>query len=247
MSAPNESALYSPYGAYELKAKYQKNFGMATTATTLFVLLVLAVAWIMTRGDDLDAVNAVPVKITTIAELGPPPTVAKRPPQVQVDAPQIAAPKVGIPTPVADEELLDEDVVIASKDEMAEIVAPDIEHGAGGDDIVVEIDESEYFPEPTEFVPVEIYPEMIHNEQPEYPRLAKQAGLEGRVVIQALVDKEGKVRKAQVYKSSGTAALDDAAVKAAYNNLFKPGIQNGRPVPVWVIYNVDFSLTDAGG
>jgi len=39
------SALYSPYGAYELKAKYQRNFMIGTLSTLGFVLLILSVFW----------------------------------------------------------------------------------------------------------------------------------------------------------------------------------------------------------
>lgn len=239
------SALYSPYGAYELKSKYQRNFFLGSMITLAFVLAILGTFWLIgaLRGGD-EAVNAAPVVIKTIAELGPPPTIAKKPPQVKVNQPNVAAPKVGIPKPVADEEVLDDDVVLATRDELAEIVAPDIQTMSEGQgDIVVDIDESEYLPDASEFVPVEIYPEMIYEEKPEYPRLAKQAGLEGTVWVQALVDKEGTVRKAQVARSSGTAALDEAAVEAAYKNKFKPGIQNGRPVAVWVTYKVDFQIS----
>ena len=63
--------------------------------------------------------------------------------------------------------------------------------------------------------------------------------------MKALVDREGKVRQAMVAKSSGTASLDEAAVQAAYKNRFKPGIQNGRPVAVWVTYKVDFTLSES--
>lgn len=239
------SALYSPYGAYELKSRYQRNFVLGTLITLAFVLAILGTFWLIgaLQGGD-EAVNAAPVVIKTIAELGPPPTIAKKPPQVKVNQPNVAAPKVGIPKPVADEEVLDDDVVLATRDELAEIVAPDIQTMSEGQgDIVVDIDESEYLPDASEFVPVEIYPEMIYEEKPEYPRLARGAGLEGTVWVQALVDKEGTVRKAQVARSSGTAALDEAAVQAAYKNRFKPGIQNGRPVAVWVTYKVDFRIS----
>ena len=57
-----------------------------------------------------------------------------------------------------------------------------------------------------------------------------------------LVDEDGNVMKAMVGKSSGTESLDGAAVEASYKNKFKPGIQNGRPVKVWVTYKVDFTL-----
>ena len=46
------------------------------------------------------------------------------------------------------------------------------------------------------------------------------------------------------FLSSGVASLDDAAVKAAFKNRFKPGIQNGRPIACWVSYTVDFDIND---
>ncbi len=97
-------------------------------------------------------------------------------------------------------------------------------------------------PQPHEFVPVERYPEMITFVQPEYPRLAMQAGIEGTVWIEALVDSHGNVRDALVAKTSGVPSLDEAARNAAYQNKFKPGILDGRPVACWVTYKVDFKL-----
>ena len=239
-----QNALYSPYGAYELKAKYQFNFLMGTLITTAAVALLLISAWVIANwgDDDLVAFDAGRV-IKTVADLGPPPSVAKKPPQVQVDQPQVAAPKVGIPKPVADDEVIDDDVVLATRDELAEIVAPDITAaGESEGDIIIDIDDDDYLPAPGEFIPVEIIPEMIHQNVPPYPRLAKQAGITGVVWVQALVDKQGNVLKAQVAKSSGTTSLDEAAVDAAYKNKFKPGIQNGRPVNCWVTYKVTFEL-----
>jgi protein TonB len=163
---------------------------------------------------------------------------------VTVEAPQTAAPKVGIPKPVADEEVLDEDVVLATRDELAEIVAPDIATVAGDGEIEIDIAEEDYLPAPDEFVPVEIYPEMIYEEPLEYPRLAKQAGITGVVWVQALVDKDGNVRDVRVGKSSGTVSLDEAALKQARGCKYKPGIQNGRPIACWVSYRVDFKLNE---
>lgn len=239
------NSLYSSYGAYELKAKYQRNFLLATAITVGFVVLLLVTAWAIKTfsAEDLEAIDATARVIKTVADLGPPPTIAKKPPQVKVSQPNVAAPKVGIPKPVADEDVLDEDVVLATREELAEIVAPDIiSDGSDDGPIVVDISEEDYMPAPDEFVPVEILPEMIYQETPEYPRLAKQAGITGTVWVKALVDREGSVRNALVGKSSGTASLDDAAIEAAYKNKFKPGIQNGRPVNVWVTYKITFEL-----
>ena len=236
------NVLYSPYGSFELKAKYQKNFALGTALTAAFVLLILAVAWVISNLSEDEVAKIPQVVIKTVADLGPPPSIAKKPPQVQVTAPQIAAPKVGIPKPVADEDVVDEDVVIATRDELAEIAAPDVTTMAEGGQISVEINPDDYLPAPDEFVPLEIRPEMIFDYKPDYPRLAKQAGITGTVWVNVLLDKEGNVKDAIIAKSSGTKSLDDAALQAAYKCKFKPGIQNGRPVNCWVTYPVEFKL-----
>ncbi len=237
------SALYSPYGAYELKAKYQRNFLMGTLITTAFVALILVTAWVISSMGDNEGADAPVVVIKTVADLGPPPSIAKKPPQVKVNQPNVAAPKVGIPKPVADDEVLDEDVVLATRDELAEIVAPDITASDnGGGEIVVDIQDEDYLPAPDEFVAHEVEPQMIKEQKPVYPRLAEQAGITGVVWVKALVDKDGTVKKAMVAKSSGTESLDEAAVKAAYKCIYKPAIQNGRPIAVWVVYKVEFDL-----
>lgn len=235
--------LYSPYGAFEMKSKYQKNFLIGTLGMAAFVGLIVLTFWlikVLTPEEDYGDLGNV-IVIKTVADLGPPPSIAKKPPQVKVSQPDVAAPKVGIPKPVADEDVLDEDVVLATREELAEIVAPDITIGSD-DDIIVDIADDDYLPAPDDFVAVEIQPEMISTRQPEYPRLAKQAGITGTVWVRALISKDGKVLKAIIHKSSGTNSLDDAAIKAAKFNTFKPGIQNGRPVNVWVSYQVNFEL-----
>ncbi len=236
------NSLYSPYGAYELKSLYQRNFMYGTLITLGFVVAIVGTSWIIaaipddTGVGDMDNV----IKIETVADLGPPPSIAKRPPQVKVDAPQAAAPKVGIPKPVADDEVLDEDVTIATRDELAQIVAPDIAEIADDREIVVDIDEDDYLPELGEFVPVEIYPVMVYQHPAEYPRLAEQAGITGIVTVHALVGKDGSVVNSLVAKTSGTESLDDAAVASALKSRFKPGIQNGRPIACWVSYKIEF-------
>jgi protein TonB len=88
----------------------------------------------------------------------------------------------------------------------------------------------------------EVPAEMIYYQQPPYPRLAEQAGLEGTVEIKALVGNDGSVLDAVIFKSSGTPALDEAARVAAPRCRFKPAVRNGQPVCMWVVYKVLFSL-----
>jgi len=243
------TGLYGGYGAYELKAKYQRNMFMGTVSVLMVVAIIIGSAYLYKALQSSD--DDIPMQVTvikTVADLGPPPTISKPKPQVKVSQPNRAAPKVGIPKPVADEEVVDDDVVIASREELAEIVAPDVTQqmdDAGGE-IVVDIPDEEYLPDIDEFVPVEIPAEMIYEHAPEYPRLAKQAGMEAVVWVKALVQKDGSVKKAVIFKSSGSkAGFDEAAVAAAYKCKYKPAIQNGRPVAIWVAYQVEFTLTDA--
>lgn len=97
-------------------------------------------------------------------------------------------------------------------------------------------------PGPGDFVPVEIIAEMTRYEVPQYPRLAEQAGLEGTVWIKALIGSGGSVLNAIIYKSSGTPALDEAALQAAYRCKFNPAYLDGWPVCMWVTWKVEFKL-----
>ncbi len=106
----------------------------------------------------------------------------------------------------------------------------------------VEEPDDEYLPGPNEFVAVEVLPVMTFRAVPEYPPLAYQAGKAGVVWVQALVDKRGVVRDARVGRSSGTQALDEAAVRSAYLCRYTPAFQNGRPVACWVTYKVQFIM-----
>ena len=77
---------------------------------------------------------------------------------------------------------------------------------------------------------------------PMYPRLAEQAGIEGIVWLKGFVNINGKLTDVSVYTSSGTEALDDAAIYAAEKCTLIPGRREMRPVPVWVKYKVEFIL-----
>lgn len=74
-----------------------------------------------------------------------------------------------------------------------------------------------------------------------YSEIAKRIGVEGKVVITIIVDKEGNVVDAQVVKSLHSD-LDQIAVKAIRELKFYSGIQNGKPVKVQVSIPIQFKL-----
>jgi protein TonB len=82
------------------------------------------------------------------------------------------------------------------------------------------------------FWKVERKPELIHKVIPDYPEMARAAGIEGKVVVSMVVDTLGNVAHAEVYATSGNLLLDQAAVAAAHQCRFIPGYQRDRPVTV---------------
>lgn len=97
-------------------------------------------------------------------------------------------------------------------------------------------------PAEDEFVPVEQMPELIKAVKPLYPEEAAKKKLTGKVLIRALIDKNGDPVKVKVAKSSGNELLDKSALEAAKQNKYKPAIQNRQPVAVWITYPVEFKL-----
>ena len=78
--------------------------------------------------------------------------------------------------------------------------------------------------------------------QPEYPRRALEAGEEGTVIVRATLNASGSVTAANVHRSSGSSALDAAAVKAVRRWSFMPANRNGQNIASIVQVPVHFRL-----
>lgn len=98
----------------------------------------------------------------------------------------------------------------------------------------------EALPKYGEYVPIDELPEVVHRTAPRYPPQAKEAGLEGTVIVQTLVGKDGRVKDVRVAKS--IPVLDQAAVEAVRQWVFKPALVNNQPVAVWIAVPVKFTL-----
>ena len=76
----------------------------------------------------------------------------------------------------------------------------------------------------------------------QYPPMAAEANIEGRVVLQFIVDKTGKVRDVEVVRSVNEE-LDAEAVRVVESMPdFTPGRQNGEAVSVWYTLPISFKL-----
>jgi protein TonB len=84
---------------------------------------------------------------------------------------------------------------------------------------------------------------LIHQVKPSYPPLARQARIQGTVVLQAVIGKDGSIQGLKVV--SGHPMLAPAALEAVKQWKYKPYYLNGEPVEVDTTINVNFTL--AGG
>ena len=84
--------------------------------------------------------------------------------------------------------------------------------------------------------------EYIQPPQPDYPPVARRNGEEGKVMLRVLVNDGGRPEKVDVQKSSGFARLDEAARQAALRARFKPHLEDGKPVAVYALIPINFSI-----
>ena len=79
----------------------------------------------------------------------------------------------------------------------------------------------------------------------EYPKLAIEMKLEGKVFIKFFVDKKGKVRQNSIQMIRGNPVFEEAAVTAVSKSEWKPAMQRDMKVGVWMTVPVNFKLKDA--
>jgi protein TonB len=96
------------------------------------------------------------------------------------------------------------------------------------------------------FIPYDTPPKLLNPEeirallQRGYPAALREARVEGKVIIWAYVDIEGRVGTAHVQQSSGFAAMDRAALDVAREMRFSPALNRDKKTPVWVQQSIVF-------
>jgi protein TonB len=236
-------------GSFELKRCYQKNLGLGITFSGLFHIIVVGGLLIYTNIANSFTPTASPPPKTPIEidiSLIPPPPIGHDHTEQIAVSPIIDNFKtIGIPKPVPDTEAtIDE--TFPTQEQLSMMAGRGIKDLLGsetGESIVIKISPEEYLPPSGEYVHREEEPVPINEVKPEYPSLAREAGIEGVVWVEVLVDKNGDVRDARIIKPSGSSAgFEEAAIKAAYQTKWKPALNNNQPVAVRVTYPVYFRL-----
>lgn len=86
--------------------------------------------------------------------------------------------------------------------------------------------------------------QIVTKVQPKYPTEAKKARIQGKVVLSAIIDKEGNVSNLKV--DSGPKELRQSSLDAVTQWKYKPFLLNGEPVAVTTTVNIIYTLAEPG-
>jgi protein TonB len=84
---------------------------------------------------------------------------------------------------------------------------------------------------------IPVPPVLLRHEMPRYPPEARRREIEGVVLLEAVVDREGRIEPESIRVRESVALLDAAAIEAVRRWRFRPG-RNGRGVAVRVILEI---------
>jgi len=236
------------YGAYRLRKKYNRNviiallIGVIILGTAVITPYLNAKAAENRQKRTERQVNIEMENLDTPNETVAPPPPPPPPPQDVAQQAKYVPPVVVDSIKPEDAQQLmtaDEAQVEVKNEEVVEFV----------EEVKEEVQEEEAEPEP--FVVVEEMPmfpggdtELLKYiaEHTNYPEVAKENNIQGRVIVRFCVTSKGGVNQVSVLKGVDPE-LDTEAVRVV-NSLptFKPGKQGGKPVPVWYMVPITFTL-----
>lgn len=220
-----------------LKLQFRRVMFYSAGAAAFIHLAVLG-GWIISKNMQKDEGRSGP-RIVQYVEMGVPPSLSNKDVAAVNLATQVTPPSIGVPEPVPDFQA--PNTTLATTEEMASALEPMTMTGMGGDgdSIVVNLDANSG-PSPDDFVAYEEAPVLINMPAPEYPEMARAAEVDGLVKVQVQIGKDGKVKDAIVLE--GHQMLNDAAIAAAKRSTWRPALQQHKPVEVWVVVPLRFSL-----
>jgi bla regulator protein BlaR1 len=87
-------------------------------------------------------------------------------------------------------------------------------------------------------------PKILSKSAPVYPEAAKKDKVEGKVVVDCIIDEQGHVTQTKVAASAGNQDLDTAARDAVSSWTFRPATLKGKPVEVSYTITINFTLDE---
>jgi periplasmic protein TonB len=236
METKNSSNLY---GYHELRRLQQRFMSLAMTIAITLQLMIFGGYQLSERMQpEMETDGGFPFFDTIRVDRKPPPPPPIGPiiedPTIIKTIAKIAK---GIPTAVSNA-LEDTNKIFASQTQLSQ-EANMLYSQFGGNGMAIKPDQID--PPPEKFIPVEVNPTPILSPKPAYPDLGVKAGVDGNVIVRALLDQEGRVKRTMILKSTNEI-FNQPAIDAAQNWVFTPALMNGQPVKVWVTIPFKFKL-----
>jgi len=235
------------YGAYTLRKKYNKTVIFAMAIGIIILATAIIAPYLNAKAVSNNAKKEREVLITMENLEAPTENVAPPPPPPPPPADVVQQQAYTAPV-VVDSIKPEEETSLMTADE-AQTEIKDVEVMELPTEVKEEVKEEEAEPEP--FVVVEempMYPggdvELLKyiGEHTQYPEVAKENNIQGRVIVRFCVTAKGGVSQVRILKGVDPE-LDAEAIRVV-NTLpaFKPGKQGGQPVPVWYMVPITFTL-----
>ncbi|MBE3084809.1 MAG: energy transducer TonB [Bacteroidetes bacterium] len=236
------------YGAYKLRKKYNRTLLVSLVIGIIILSTAIITPYLNAKALEnrqKKAERQVEIKLENLDT--PNETVAPPPPPPPPPADVVQQQKY-VPPVVVDSIKPEEVSKLMTADE-AQVEVKDAEVVEVVEAVKEEVQEED--PEATPFVVVEEMPmfpggetELLKyiSEHTQYPEVAKENNIQGRVVVRFCVTSKGGVNQVSILKGVDTE-LDKEAIRVV-NTLptFKPGKQGGKPVPVWYMVPITFTL-----
>ena len=236
------------YGAYKLRKRYNRNVSIALLIGILVIGTAVITPYLNAKaleGRTKRAERQVEIKLENLdqpaEQVAPPPPPP--PPPTDVVQQQRYVP------PVVVDSIKPEEVKQLMTADQAQTEVTNKEVVEVQQTVKEEVQEAE--PEEVPFVVVEEMPmfpggdpELLKyiGEHTQYPEVAKENNIQGRVIVRFCVTAKGGVSQVSVLKGVDPE-LDKEAIRVV-NTLpaFKPGKQGGKAVPVWYMVPITFTL-----
>ena len=235
------------YGAYKLRKRYNRNVSIALLGGIIILSTAIITPYLSAKAAENRSKRAerqVEIKMENLdqpnQQVAPPPPP---PPPTDVVQQQKYVP------PVVVDSIKPEDVKQLMTADQAQTEVTNKEVVEVVQQVQEEVQQAE--PEEVPFVVVEempMYPggdvELLKfiAEHTQYPEVAKENNIQGRVIVRFCVTAKGGVSQVSILKGVDPE-LDKEAIRVV-NTLpaFKPGKQGGKPVPVWYMVPITFTL-----
>jgi protein TonB len=235
------------YGAYKLRKKYSRNVIISMLIGIIILATAVITPYLNAKAAESRAKKAerqVEIKMENLDQ----PAEQVAPPPPPPPPPQDVAPSRYVPPVVVDSVKPEENVQLMTADQ----ANVEIKNEEVVEEVQVakeEVQESEAEAEP--FVVVEEMPMFPGGdpallayimEHTQYPEVAKENNVQGKVIVRFCVTSKGGVDKVSILKSVDPE-LDKEAIRVVQTlPPFKPGKQGGKPVPVWYMVPINFTL-----